>query len=276
VPPSAVTLEITTCAPAERPKGASVHAVTVVEEAVVLGQPGTVAGAATGPSTMSLTVTIVAMLGAKPTAPFHENPVAGAGGQTVYGEAPLVAPSVVAGSPGSNGVLQVELVAQPSHGLLKIYGNWVDGRPAATSAKPESGPNENMKICVPSPIVERPSPPEICWHLMAPFTTLGTTAAVCAVPGVARLENCVGPLYAGSVLLHPALRGVVTQSLPVNGCVMVPAGHCTRKDWAAAGSAAAKISAARKHGAPTFLTMPVNSIVEQIEFGFLMTMQPPP
>jgi hypothetical protein len=37
--------------------------------------------------------------------------------------------------------------------MLKIYGNWVEGRPAATSAKPESGPNENMNVCVPSPIV---------------------------------------------------------------------------------------------------------------------------
>jgi hypothetical protein len=108
------------------------------------------------------------MLGAKPTAPFHPN-FAEDTGTATPGAAPEVAPSLVAGSPGSNGFVQVLVVAHPGHGVLKIYGNWVDGRPAATSARPESGPNENMKICVPSPIVERPSPPEICWHLMAPF-----------------------------------------------------------------------------------------------------------
>jgi hypothetical protein len=118
---------------------------------------------------MSLTVTIVAMLGAKPTAPFQAKVGAYGLGEPVHGELPAVAPSVVAGSPGTKGVVQVELVAQPGHGELKIYGDSLPGRPAAMSAKPESGPNENMKICVPSPIVERPSPPEICWHLMAPF-----------------------------------------------------------------------------------------------------------
>jgi hypothetical protein len=60
---------------------------------------------------------------------------------------------------------------------LKTLGTWVDGWPAATSAKPESGPKANMKIWWPSAIVEKPSPPEICWHLIAPFTVVavGTT-----------------------------------------------------------------------------------------------------
>jgi hypothetical protein len=41
------------------------------------------------------------------------------------------------------------------------------------SASPDSGPKENMNVCVPSAIVAKPSPPEICWHLMAPFTFAG-------------------------------------------------------------------------------------------------------
>src|SRR5271167_5048694 len=126
------------------PRGASVQAVTVVEEAVVVGQPGTVAGPATGPSRRLLTVTIDEISGAKPTAPFQVN-AADVSGTARPGEAPLVAPSVVAGSPR---------VSVPGYGVLKTYGNCVDGWPAATSAKPESGPNENMKICVPSAIVE--------------------------------------------------------------------------------------------------------------------------
>jgi len=40
-------------------------------------------------------------------------------------------------------------------------------------ASPDNGPNENMYVCVPSPIVAKPSPPEICWHFMAPFTLAG-------------------------------------------------------------------------------------------------------
>jgi hypothetical protein len=62
-----------------------------------------------------------------------------------HGTAPLVAPSVVAGSPR---------VSVPGNGVLKTFGNWVLGWPAATSASPESGPNENMNVCVPSAIVE--------------------------------------------------------------------------------------------------------------------------
>src|SRR5215472_7959732 len=103
------------------------------------------------------------MSGVRPTAPFQLN-AAEDSGTAVPGELPAVAPSVVAGSPGTNGVAQVELarVAQPGHGVLKINGGSAPVRPAAMSAKPESGPKENIKICVPSAIVERPSPPEIC------------------------------------------------------------------------------------------------------------------
>jgi hypothetical protein len=133
-------------------------------------------------------------------------------------------------------LLQVELarVAQPGQGVLKIYGNWDDGRPAATSAKPERGPKENMNVCVPSASVMKPSPPEICWHLMAPFTVpgFGVTKSPEVPDGTpaAGVLNCVGPVYAGSVLLHPVPMGLVVQLLPVIGCVMVPCGHCTRND----------------------------------------------
>ncbi len=64
---------------------------------------------------MSVMVTMFGMSGARPTAPFHEN-----GGTTVPvvtptpGEAPLVAPSVVAGSPR---------VSVPGYGVLKTLGN---------------------------------------------------------------------------------------------------------------------------------------------------------
>src|SRR5579864_5263253 len=70
------------------------------------------------------------------------------------------------------------------------------------SAKPDKGPKENMYVCVPSPMVEYPSPPEICWHLIAPFTF-------------------PGPLYKGSALL-----------LAASGWVIVLGGHCTRNDCA--------------------------------------------
>src|SRR5262249_45196592 len=107
------------------------------------------------------------------------------------GAAPLAAPSVVAGSPRFNG-------NGPVYGVLKTAGNCVDGRPAATSASPESGPKENMNVCVPSASVINPSPPEICWHLIAPFTVPG--CGVTKLPLVptgtpaAGALNCVGPL----------------------------------------------------------------------------------
>jgi hypothetical protein len=102
---------------------------------------------------MSVMVTRCAMSGYRPTAPFHVNAGTNGPGAPVHGVAPLVAPSVVAGSPR---------VSVPGYGLLKILGNWDEGRPAATSAKPESGPKENINVCVPSASVMSPSPPEIC------------------------------------------------------------------------------------------------------------------
>jgi len=68
---------------------------------------------------------------------------------------------VVAGSP-TCGV--------PGKTVLNAFGNCVPGSPFAMSARPDSGPKENMYVCVPSPMVAYPSPPEICWHLIAPFT----------------------------------------------------------------------------------------------------------
>jgi hypothetical protein len=126
------------------------------------------------------------------------------------------------------------------------------------SARPESGPNENMNVCVPSPSVMYPSPPEICWHLMAPFTVpeVGTTHCC---PPVVGLVNCVGPLYAGSVLLHPGLVGFVVQPVVVTGCVIVLVGHCTRNDCALA-AAAAKV----------MMNMEI-----QAWYCFLMVVQPP-
>jgi hypothetical protein len=67
---------------------------------------------------------------------------------------------VVAGSPGISWLFGR---------VLKTFGYCVPGRPFEMSEMPDSGPNENMYVCVPSAIVEYPSPPEICWHLMAPF-----------------------------------------------------------------------------------------------------------
>jgi len=174
----------------------------VKAEAVVVGQPGTVApgyrAAVTGPWTRLLTVTSVVISGVRPTAPFHVNTGLTVGtSPDVHGEFPLVAPSVVAGSPRCNGFEQLDPLAQPGYGVLKIFGNWVDGRPAATSAKPDRGPNENINVCVPSASVMKPSPPEICWHLMAPFTVLavGTTKPpLVPAGGVLGTINCVGPL----------------------------------------------------------------------------------
>src|SRR5215469_9221282 len=107
-----------------------------------------------------------------------------------------------------------------------MYGNSVPAWPAAMSARPESGPNENMNVCVPSASVMNPSPPEICWHLMAPFAVfpLGATYPPREAFVTATGVNCVGPLYAGSVLLHPGFVGFVVQLVPVNGWVIVLVG----------------------------------------------------
>jgi hypothetical protein len=106
---------------------------------------------------------------------------------------PLLAPTAVAGSPGINVLGAV---------VLKTAGNSVPGKPLAMSASPDKGPKENMYVCVPSPIVAKPSPPEICWHLMAPFTV---PAVGTAYPLGAGYVNCVGPLYGGSTLLTVGL-----------------------------------------------------------------------
>src|SRR5207253_4544282 len=112
-------------------------------------------------------------------------------------EVPLLGVAIVAGAPGSSAL---------GDGTLNSEGKSVPGWPFAILLSPDNGPNENMYVCVPSPIVEKPSPPEICWHLMAPFTF-------------------VGAVYAGSELLLAAF-----------GCVMVLVGHCTRNDCAFATS----------------------------------------
>src|SRR5215472_794389 len=107
-----------------------------------------VAGAAAvrGPSTRSDRAVVCTTSGARPTAPFQVN------GPPVLpdpGDAPLAAPSLVAGSPGLSGA---ELAL--GNGVLKVLGNSVPGCPRAMSASPESGPKENMKVCVPSAMVE--------------------------------------------------------------------------------------------------------------------------
>src|SRR5947209_15429163 len=121
----------------------------------------------------------------------------------------------VAGSPGISGV-------GPPYGVLNTAGNSVPGCPLAMSVNPERGPNENMYVCVPSPIVANPSPPEICWHLIAPFTFADGVWNPDG-PGA----NVVAPTYAGSALLS---RGVPSPF--VDGCVIVLVGHCTRNDCA--------------------------------------------
>ena len=40
------------------------------------------------------------------------------------------------------------------------------------------------------------------------------------------------------MLLHPGPDGFVMQAVPVNGCVIVLVGHCTRNDCALAATAA--------------------------------------
>src|ERR1700733_2815647 len=83
---------------------------------------------------------------------------------------PSFVPSVVAGSPGEGVAPPLLPESVPANVVLKTSGNSVPGWPLAISARPDSGPKEYMNVWVPSPIVEYPSPPEICWHLMAPFT----------------------------------------------------------------------------------------------------------
>ena len=54
--------------------------------------------------------------------------------------------SVVAGSPGSK--------RAAGYTVLNTLGNSVPGSPAAISARPDNGPNENMNVCVPFAMVE--------------------------------------------------------------------------------------------------------------------------
>jgi hypothetical protein len=57
----------------------------------------------------------------------------------------FVGESVVAGSPGCK---------VTGATVLKTFGKSVPGSPAAMFANPDNGPNENIKVCVPSAIVE--------------------------------------------------------------------------------------------------------------------------
>jgi hypothetical protein len=78
------------------------------------------------------------------------------------------------------------------------------------SVNPDNGPKENMYVCVPSPMVAYPSPPEICWHLMAPFT-VDVPNAFGGGWGTrypfGPMTNFVAPRYAGSELFKPLLSG---------------------------------------------------------------------
>src|SRR4029077_15887610 len=84
----------------------------------------------------------------------------------------------------------------------------VPGRPLAIFVRPDNGPKPNRYVCTPSPMVTKPSPPEICWHLMRPPT--GFAAGL-----------------AGSL-----------------GCKFVAVGHCTLKLCAPTGNAHKARSAA--------------------------------
>ncbi len=86
--------------------------------------------------------------GTRPTAPLNEN---GAAVPVVvldlngYEVTVVSIPSVVAGSPGTR---------IPLYTLLNTLGNCVPGRPAAISARPDNGPNENINVCTPLAMVE--------------------------------------------------------------------------------------------------------------------------
>src|SRR6267143_4692697 len=107
---------------------------------------------------------LASTFGTSPTAPLYPNLAKAAWMQGAFVQ--FEVSTVVAGSPGSSGVA-------PAYTILKAVGDFVPGRPFAMSAIPDNGPKENMYVCVPSPIVAKPSPPEICWHFMAPFTLAG-------------------------------------------------------------------------------------------------------
>src|SRR5437667_10385377 len=106
-------------------------------------------------------------------------------------EVPLLGVAIVAGAPGSSAL---------GDGTLNSEGKSVPGWPFAILLSPDNGPTENMSGCVPSPIVAKPSPPEICWHLIAPLIFDGA-------------------VYAASELLLAAF-----------GCMMVLVGLGTRND----------------------------------------------
>ena len=89
------------------------------------------------------------MSGARPTAPFHVN-----AGVSRWGTAACPWRGAAGRPVGRGRVTARQRTVLTGYGVLKIFGNWVPGRPAAMSARPESGPNENMNVCVPSAIVE--------------------------------------------------------------------------------------------------------------------------
>src|SRR5579859_3741266 len=137
---------------------------------------------------MSKMLTRFAMSRASPTAPLYVKEAVGRGvSGYVMGQVLATIPSVVAGSPGRRGTV-------PGYIVLNTAGNSVPGRPLAMSASPDSGPKENMNVCVPLAIVEYPSPPETCWHLIAPLTFAFGTTYPPPVPDTAVVVNVVGPV----------------------------------------------------------------------------------
>src|ERR1700722_18009658 len=98
---------------------------------------------------MSYMLTRFAMSGASPTAPLNVKPPVELRGNVGDQEPQVLAatPSVVAGSPGRR-------LLSDGYNVLKVEGNSVPGWPFAMSASPAKGPNANMKVCVPSAIIE--------------------------------------------------------------------------------------------------------------------------
>src|SRR5579864_744810 len=86
--------------------------------------------------------------GVRPTAPLNVN--GGAVPPVVfemngYEVTAVVIPFVVAGSPGTR---------VPVYTVLNTLGTRVPARPAAISARPDNGPNENINVCTPLAMVE--------------------------------------------------------------------------------------------------------------------------
>src|SRR4029077_8900686 len=113
------------------------------------------------------------------------------------------------------------------YGLLKTVANSVPGWPFWIAPIPESGPKENIYVWFPSASVIIPSPPEICWHLIAPPLSVKVSAGLNVYAPVGSLVAVLttGPRYGTSALAGLGFTAPPPPVAVVPGCLIVAVGH---------------------------------------------------